>query len=63
LKKRRSGKISICFGIDDLEIIKLKMKGNVFVNNFSEQPNSIILGKNVSDLIVNKVNNYVLGHP
>jgi hypothetical protein len=39
------------------------MKGNSFVNNFSEQPNSIILGKNISDVIVNKVNNYALGHP
>lgn len=63
LKRRRTGKVSMCFGIDELEVIKLKMKGNVFISGFSEGPNSIILGRNISDIVVNKVNNYVLGHP
>lgn len=49
--------------MDDLEIIKLKMFGNEFVQNFSDEPNSIIIGRNVNHLIVNKVNNFILGHP
>lgn len=63
LKRSRHDKKSLCFGVDDLQVIKLKMFGNKIVDNFSDQPNSIIVGRSVSHLIMNKINNYLLGHP
>lgn len=46
VEKRRNGKISICFGVDNLEIVKLKMNGNKVVSSFTDGPNSIVLGDN-----------------
>ena len=63
VRKRRNGKVSMCFNLDDLEIIKLKMFGNKIVTCFSEEPNSIIVGKNVPAGVIKKINEYALAHP
>lgn len=42
LKLRRSNKRSIGFNLSAVQMVKLKMHGNVFVHSFEEQPNSIV---------------------
>jgi hypothetical protein len=43
IKKRRKGKKSLCFGVSELEKVKLKMNDNIIVNSFDENPNSVIV--------------------
>lgn len=45
LKPKRNYKVSICFNISDLDIVKLKYHGNQIVNSFEQQPNSVIVSK------------------
>lgn len=63
VKKRRNGKVSLCFNLDELEVIKLKMQGNAIVESFSDLPNSIIVGKKIPPALLKRINDYSLSNP
>ena len=63
LKTRRKGKVSLAFGLNSLQIIRLKMAGNIFVDNFSQKPNSIIEGNELPPKVVKELNNYLERYP
>ena len=63
LKLRRKDKVSLAFGLNSLQIIRLKMHGNMFVDNFSQRPNSIIQGDDLPPKIVKELNNYLERYP
>jgi hypothetical protein len=44
-KYTRTDKVSICFGLKELQKVKLKFNGNKIVDSFEEFPNSVIVGK------------------
>jgi len=41
----RSNKISLCFGVREIDKVKLKYNGNIIVESFEEKPNSIIISQ------------------
>jgi len=44
LNQKRQGKKSICFGVTELDKIKLKKENDFLVNSFDEMPNTIVVG-------------------
>jgi len=42
-KKKRTGKVSLCLGVSELNRVKLKIAGNRIVDSFEYLPNSVIV--------------------
>ena len=63
LQLRRREQKSISFGLKSIEVIKLKMHGNKFVENFSDRPNSIIHNEDLPAKTVKEINNYLEKYP
>jgi hypothetical protein len=58
LKYRRKGKISYGYNLTELQKVKLKMHGNVFVDSIFEMPNSIIINGYLNPEIAAEINIY-----
>jgi hypothetical protein len=57
-KKPRSGKISLCLGVSELNRVKLKMAGNRIVNSFEFLPNSVIVEGKMMPYELEAINKY-----
>ena len=59
LKRRRAGKISLCFGLSEVDKVKLKMNDNKIINSFEEKPNSIVIGGSLSEYEEQGIREYI----
>jgi hypothetical protein len=63
LKRRRAGKVSLCFGVSELNKVKLKMNDNQLVSTFEDDPNSIIVEGHLEPFQLHAIHDYKAINP
>lgn len=58
LRLRRKGKISYCYNLTQLQMVKLKMHGNTFVDSYFDLPNSIIVNGKLTASMAEEIQRY-----
>ena len=58
LRLRRKGKISYCYNVTQLQMVKLRMHGNAFVDSFFDIPNSIIINGKLTPSMAEEIERY-----
>lgn len=58
LRLRRKGKISFCYNVTQLQMVKLKMHGNAFVDSYFDLPNSIIINGKQTPSMAEEIKHY-----
>lgn len=58
LRLRRKGKTSYCYNVTQLQMVKLRMHGNAFVDSYFGLPNSIIINGKLTPSMAEEIERY-----